>query len=733
MPSAVPSAPRPAYAPSVLRRVALAAVCVAAGMLATLSSADAVASRATGTSLASAADRARSTLTLASQTSWVDGRSGMTLRLEIGSRLPVSELGLKFVLYSRLTTRSAFEESLGGVEAPSEIAVESPVTIPLARLGRHGPVDGLVTVHFHVTTAATATTRSVVSPTLGLSCGDICDGVYPLEAALVDTASTTPLATLTTHLVYAPAAPGLLPLGVSLVLPAGTTPALASTGSPTLDARRIASLDQLFAPIAAHPGLRLTVALYPQLLVALERDRAPAARHTLALVDRVLAGQPGRLPPARHELLGTTFAPADPAALSRAGLGDELATQLARGTQSLEAGLHRSVGPSPFVVYGPLDARALRLLERSGVSELVLPSQDVTTLEGTAPLPVARTSPFGLDLPASGAARSGPATGARPPVALVADPGLAAHFTDGSSDPVLAAHQLLADLAEIYFDAPSDPQRRGVVVAPRAWQPSAAFLSTVLGGLVDSPVLATLTVGEAFSALPVGGNGSPASEQLVPGTPAATVHASAIGAARRALATLQSVLPGDKTLLAHLGDDVLLAQTTGLGATARHDYSTAPVRARAGLARLLHLSGGRIVTLTSRTGDIPIGIVSSSRYPVHALVELRDPSLAFAGSDVGPLPVTFGQKTTTIDYRVTTRTSGASRLDVEVVAPVGGTTLLDGSFSVHATAVSGVAVALSAGALLVLGVWWLRSVLRHRRQAAAARRSGAAGDSPVVT
>ena len=255
----------------------------------------------------------------------------------------------------------------------------------------------------------------------------------------------------------------------------------------------------------------------------------------------------------------------------------------------------------------------------------------------------------------------------------------------------------------------------------------------MLGGLVDSPVLATLTVGEAFSALPVGGNGSPASEQLVPGTPAASVHASAIGAARRALATLQSVLPGDKTLLAHLGDDVLLAQTTGLGATARHDYSTAPVRARAGLARLLHLSGGRIVTLTSRTGDIPIGIVSSSRYPVHALVELRDPSLAFAGSDVGPLPVTFGQKTTTIDYRVTTRTSGASRLDVEVVAPVGGTTLLDGSFSVHATAVSGVAVALSAGALLVLGVWWLRSVLRHRRQAAAARRSGAAADSPVVT
>jgi len=644
------------------------------------------------------------------------------------------------VLYSRLTSRSAFEESLGGVEASSEIALESPATIPLGRLGDHGPVDGLVTVHFPVTTSAVTSSGSVVSPTLGLACGDSCDGVYPLEAALVDSTSTTPLASFTTHLVYAPTAPGLVPLGVALVLPTGTTPALSSSGAPTLDPARLASLTELLAPIVARPGLRLTVALYPQLLVALERDHSRQAAHVLALVDRVLAGEPGRLPPVRHEVLGTTFTPVDPTALTRARLGGELDAQLARGAQVLEAGLHRPVVPTPFVTYGPLDTASLELLVRSGVHDLVVPSPDVTTLPGTTPLAVARTSPFALDLAgrtSSGVSSStrgsqaGAPSGPHPtaghlaaPLSLVADPELAAHFSGDATDPVLAAHQLLADLAEIYFDAPSDPQRRGVVVAPRTWQPDEAFLSTVLGGLVDSPILATLTVQQAFTALPVGGNGSPPAEQLVPGTPTATVPGAAIVSARHAVASVQSVLPADHALVAHLRDDVLLAQSSGLGSRARRVYSQAATDALHELTTVLQPSGGRTVTLTSRTGDIPIGIVSSSHFAVHALVELRDPSLAFSGRTIRPSPVVFGSKTTTIDYKVTARTSGASRLDIEIVAPVGGTILLRSSLSVHATAVSGVAIALSAGALLVLAVWWLRSVLRHRRNALAASRLG---------
>ncbi len=722
MPSAVPSPTRPTTTVEALRRAALVVASLALAACATIATACTGDAAATPTARRAAPagavlSRARPSLTLAAQTSWVDERSGLTLRLEVSTRIPVADLGLKFVLYSRLTSRSAFEESLGGVEASSEIALESPATIPLDRLVRHGPLDGAVTIHFPVTTGAVASSGSLLAPTLGLACGDTCDGVYPLEAALVDSASTTPLAVLTTHLVYAPATPGLLPLGVALVLPAGTTPALSSSGAPLLDAARLDSLAQLFAPIAARPGLRLTVALYPQLLVALERDRSRTAAHVLTLVDRVLAGQPGHLPPVRHEVLGTTFAPVDPTALTRARLGDELGPQLARSTQALEAGLHRPVVSTPFVTYGPLDATSLELLVRSGVHDLVVPSPDATTLPGTTPLVVARTSPFALDLP--GSTRQDGA-----PLALVADPQLAAHFSGDAADPVLAAHQLLADLAEIYFDAPSDPQRRGVVVAPRAWRPDEAFLSTVLGGLVDSPILATVTLQQAFSALPVGGNGSPPAEQLVPGAPTSTVPGAAIVSARRALASVQSVVPTDRALVAHLGDDVLLAQSSGLGSRARRHYSDAPAGALHELTTVLHPTGGRTVTLTSRTGDIPIGILSSSRYPVHALVELRDPSLAFSGPAVGPSPVVFASKTTTIDDKVTARTSGASRLDIEIVAPVGGTALLRSSLSVHATAVSGVAVALSAGALLVLAVWWLRSVLRHRRNALAARRAG---------
>ncbi|MDA8291736.1 MAG: DUF6049 family protein, partial [Actinomycetota bacterium] len=313
----------------------------------------------------------------------------------------------------------------------------------------------------------------------------------------------------------------------------------------------------------------------------------------------------------------------------------------------------------------------------------------------------------------------------RSATALVSDPGLASHFAGGSASAVLRAHQLLADLAEIYFDAPSDRAPRGVVVAPVSWAPDATFLSTVLSGLATSPVLTSRTLADAFAQLPVGGNGAPRVEQLAaPSVRSAhPLPEGPVVNARRSLAVLASVLPDDHALLAHLSDSILLSETPGLSATSRRRYVGAPRTAYRLIDGALSISGGRTVTLTSRTGQIPVTIVSTSPYPIHALVEVRDSALSFPDG-AGPLAVTFTTKTTAREYKVTTRTSGASRLDVVVRSPVGGVVLLSGAFTIRSTAVSGVAVTLSIGALLVLLVWWLRSVRRHRRRAAAARAAG---------
>ena len=118
-----------------------------------------------------------SSLELAGQTSWVRGRSGLELQLRIATSLPVSSLELKFVLYSRLITRSAFAVSLSGNEPTSELPIDTPAAIPLADLDHRNTPDGSVTVKFPVDTNTVPTGHSITSPTLNLNCGNQCDGV----------------------------------------------------------------------------------------------------------------------------------------------------------------------------------------------------------------------------------------------------------------------------------------------------------------------------------------------------------------------------------------------------------------------------------------------------------------------------------------------------------------------------------------------------------------------------
>ena len=94
--------------------------------------------------------------------------------------------------------------------------------------------------------------------------------------------------------------------------------------------------------------------------------------------------------------------------------------------------------------------------------------------------------------------------GAEPgqPLVTASDSGLASHFTTGG-DQVLAAHQLLADLAEIYFEQPGASQPRAVVAeTPLGWPPSAAFLNAALDGLAPSPIVQPLTLSSLDASVP---------------------------------------------------------------------------------------------------------------------------------------------------------------------------------------------------------------------------------------
>lgn len=651
-------------------------------------------------------------MTLASQTTWVTDTSGTHLSLRISSALPDSRLGLNVVLYSRLGSRDAFVETLGGTEPSSEYPLDTPGTIPLSAI-RSG---GLVRVHLPIATGYSAAAHNPDSPTLALDCGTGgCEGIYPLELVLLDRATGMPLTSLTTYLVYAPRQTGSLPLEVSLVLPLGSHPTLTSKGGSNLHPRQLSRLAGLLRVLTAAPQTPLSLELHGQLLEALARSSDPRAR---VLLGHLAALGGGTSASAGEELLTGPFATPAVDALVRAGLGGELARQLAASRTVIDRTLHTTTADSPYVVGRALDRNGLGLLEQQGVSSVVLPPSSLAT-------PAAPVSTPTAPLLVADAGRSVPVT---PPPAgtvpkgttevMLADPGLASAFGAPSHDPVLAAHQFLAEVASVYFDDPFSTQPRGVVVAPTGLGSSSRFLATVLAGLGASPVLQPETLAGFIDSVPVGANSAPTTATLHRAAPGHRgLGAAQVRAARKTLRTLQSVVPTARFLATQLEQSILLGESAGLGAASRTAYERAPEHALRSIGKDLSLSGVRTTTLTSRTGRIPVTVQSTLSVPAHVVLRLRSSELTFAtNQSLLRIPLDLTSKAIQSDIRVSTRTSGSSRLEISLLSPRDGYVLVDESVAVHSTAISGVAVALSAGALLVLLGWWVRATLRRRRR-----------------
>jgi hypothetical protein len=116
------------------------------------------------------------------------------------------------------------------------------------------------------------------------------------------------------------------------------------------------------------------------------------------------------------------------------------------------------------------------------------------------------------------------------------------------------------------------------------------------------------------------------------------------------------------------------------------------------------------ITLTARSGTVPLTIRNDTGRPVDVQLRFRSPKLELPGGQTRA--VTLTEPTTRLDIAVRTRTSGAFPFEVDVTSPDGALTLATTRYSVRSTAVSGVGLVLSIGAGLFLAVWWAR----HWRQ-----------------
>jgi hypothetical protein len=494
-------------------------------------------------------------------------------------------------------------------------------------------------------------------------------------------------------------------LRFSFVVPVGAPVALAPAGRPTVSSETISRIETIAHAEASWPEAPLTVDVYGQSLLALARSPDHAK-----LVD-TLASE-------RGTIVDGPFSAVNPTRLIRAGLEDDLANQFDRGNKVFAKVLHVSASSRVYIATSPIGVHGLEALAADGISRIVVPESNLQSLPSAGP--AAMQWPYTLSAPfrIQGSTVKG----------LQADPGLAAHL-NGSGNSALRAQQLLADLAELYFDSPDYQQPRGVaLVAPQSWAPDAVFLSATLRGLASSPIVTTVPIGRLFQTVPRGLCQQPPS--VVTGCSAAvrsilnptlsadgSITSGQVQAARGQLAELSSIIPGDTATINNLDDAILLAETAGIDPSIRQAYLSAPLAMMDRLGSELSLPPGRTVTVTSSSARFPIAITSGSRTPLQVILAVSGANLT-SSTD---MKVVLKRGTTSFIVRVGTRTSGDSNLQLQLLSPTGRLELAHAQFTIRSTAISGVAIALTAGAGAFLLFWWFRSASRRRRRHAARR------------
>jgi len=658
---------------------------------------------------ASAQATGKGAIALVSQDPWVQTSSiPIRLGLKVHSSVPESDLSVTVALYtepdgSALASRDEFEATLAGQFAGlSQLPQASFAASSLES------EDGAVELYVGGSgLPGKIPKRAPPGQVFQLPCPQRsggCEGVYPLQVSLVDTITGLPLDSFTTYLIVVPVAVASQKrLRFSFILPVGGPLALTPAGNPALPRATIGRIDTIARETTKWPTAPLTVDLYGQSLLALARSRAHAN-----FVAAVAAGGIERLVP-------SPFSAVDPTELARADLGEELDRQIQRGRAVALSVFHVPNPSRIYVATVPIGIRGLAALAASGIKQIVLPESNLQAL-GTGP-PASVQWPYTLSAPfrIAGSAIEG----------IQSDTGLVAHLTDRGST-ALRAQQLLADLAELYFDAPDYPEPRGVaLLAPPSWTPERSFLDATLHGLESSPIVSTVPLSQLFYTVPPGicaeppvyvSGCSPAVRSIAnpPNSAGRGVTLSEVVTARIQLAELSSVIPTAKITLGNLDDAVLLAETAGIGSRARVAYLSASLAHLRLIGAGLSLPAGRTVTVTSASARIPIAITSRSKTPVHVTLVISGANLTSPTTKA----LVLNHGTTAFIVRVTTRTSGDSSLQLQLLSPTGGLVLTGAEFTIRSTAISGVAIGLTAGAGAFLLIWWLRSAFRRRRRRA---------------
>jgi len=665
----------------------------------------------------SVATTAPTALVLTGQSPWLTPGQPFDLRVALGrgaGSAPASSLGLTLSVYSCLTSVSGFDEAAASDAAPSGRPISSSPVLPWTALP--AAVRG-VALDIPVSTASDpATSTGPGGYVIDLHDADAGCGVYPVRVELVASPGGAVIGGITTFLVYTDAAADTERLRFAEEVPLATT--VAATGHrPTTRAlladpaaglsrpaaAQVAALDATVAAVAADPSVPVTLDVSPQTVQLLATSGHRATVTTLAQLATT---------PAVHQLLAAPYTQVSAPALVDAGLSTELTRQVQRGGAVLAGnGLH--VSPSagdlgPWVTAGGVDTGTLASLAALGYNQLVLPAGAVA--DGPAPSPRGGSSaqPFTL------------ATTRQTSVtAITSNADVSSRFAAAPGDPVLAAQELLANLAQIYFEGPNLTTPRAVVaVPPSGWTADPVFVSTLLAGLDGNPIVAPVTMTQLFATFTSPASCGTSGCRLAASPAPSGLPTTAIRVQRARIDGFASAYHGPAGLPQQLGDVLLAGESADLRPSQQAAVVQAAGRSVDAQLSQFAMASDQSITLTARTGTVPVIFVSSADYALAGTLVLSSDKLLFTNQktkQTGPT-VDLDKKTNVTPVVVQARASGEFKLSVALVSPDDDLVLTSGQVSVRSTATSIVGVVLSLGAVAVLLVWWVRTSLRNRRK-----------------
>ncbi len=646
-----------------------------------------------------------SSMNLVSQSNWVGSQQGFSISLSVTAPVPSNDLVLRVALYPRLLSRYAFEHS-PFQSAPTEVLNNISVS-PLNTAGTTVALGS--TVQFRVITADGLTGGPKSARALHIDClSSTCNGNYPLMVTLVNRRTQQQLTSLATTLTYIGQIGSTQRLDVAVALPLDLSGV--SSASSDLGVSGANTIDAIVRAVLSYPTTPISLGIYGRVLAGLEQAAnangpdSPAAHDAIGVLARLIKRTQ------TTEFLREPYAPIDLNALVRGPGGAtamrEYASQISSSANLTAEVLHTTFDPSPYLSTVALEPESVQIARALGACALALPTPNVSLdnkTPGTQP-------PFVIS-----GARSACPSGQT--VAAPVDPGLSTIASLASNGAQLAAHQLLADLAQTYFENPNSTTTRGAIVAPTTWSESPDFVRTLLDGLRVNPILRSVTLGSYFHGI-ASGPGPHLSEGSFAGINGiSAVSSDDLAHAYAALRTVTLLTPTDYTLVTRLADAIFNGESLGLTEHQRTGFFQTPDLAISTIASSLHLSGTAHVTLTASTGKIPITLhYTGPVLPVHVDLRISSSKIDFPKSEARQ-SLALSSRDTNKVLTVSTRTSGLYTFDLELVVPHEQTVLFGPvTFTITSTAASGVAIALSAGALGVLFLWWSRSILRHRRE-----------------